>query len=100
MCVFLLFFIIFEFCLLIIFGEWTKSPISPHLNLYIYISIIILYIYNLLKFIIIIKLIFIKKRMSKEKNVCYICMDTLKEPIYPSGCDHGICRKHLKIIYY
>ena len=38
--------------------------------------------------------------MSKEKNVCYICMDTLKEPIYPSGCDHGICRKHLKVIYY
>ena len=27
---------------------------------------------------------------------CYICLGKLEEPIYPAGCTHGICKKHLQ----
>ena len=35
--------------------------------------------------------------MSDKKNDCYICMESLNDPIYPSGCIHGFCKKHLKV---
>ena len=35
--------------------------------------------------------------MADKKYECYICMESLKNPIYPSGCTHGFCKKHLKV---
>ena len=35
--------------------------------------------------------------MEEKKNICYICIDNIEEPIYPSGCIHGFCKKHLKV---
>ena len=35
--------------------------------------------------------------MSEVKCRCYICLENLKDPIYPSGCTHGICKYHLKV---
>ena len=27
---------------------------------------------------------------------CYICLEKINDPIYPSGCKHGFCKKHLE----
>ena len=27
---------------------------------------------------------------------CYICLEKINDPIYPSGCNHGFCKKHLE----
>ena len=35
--------------------------------------------------------------MADKKIDCYICMEALKDPIYPAGCIHGFCKKHLKV---
>ena len=32
-----------------------------------------------------------------KKNCCYICLEIPKKPIYPSGCTHPLCRRHLKV---
>jgi len=32
-----------------------------------------------------------------EKDNCYICLEKVKDPIYPAGCTHALCRKHLKV---
>ena len=34
---------------------------------------------------------------KKNDNKCYICLEKINIPIYPSGCSHGICKKHLKV---
>ena len=34
--------------------------------------------------------------MSKI-NICYICLEAINIPVYPAGCTHGICKKHLKV---
>jgi len=38
-----------------------------------------------------------KKIMTKEEDKCYICLEKVKEPIYPAGCTHALCGKHLKV---
>ena len=37
---------------------------------------------------------------TKEKEIqkCYICLDDPQSPIYPAGCTHVFCRKHLRVI--
>ena len=35
--------------------------------------------------------------MAEKKIDCYICMENLKDPIYPSGCTHGFCKKHIRV---
>ena len=35
--------------------------------------------------------------MEEKVNNCYICIEKLKDPIYPAGCTHGFCKKHLKV---
>ena len=35
--------------------------------------------------------------MSERKLVCYICLEKLKDPVYPAGCTHGLCKEHLKV---
>ena len=34
---------------------------------------------------------------NKNKNECYICLEISLFPIYPAGCTHGFCKKHLKV---
>jgi len=34
---------------------------------------------------------------NDEKDNCYICLEKVKDPIYPAGCTHALCRKHLKV---
>ena len=34
---------------------------------------------------------------DKKKNKCYICMEIPLVPIYPAGCTHCFCKKHLKV---
>ena len=39
--------------------------------------------------------------ISKETNdiqKCYVCLDIPQEPIYPGGCTHVLCKKHLRVI--
>ena len=38
--------------------------------------------------------------MEDVKNKCYICIENPKEPIYPAGCTHPFCKKHLKARQY
>ena len=35
--------------------------------------------------------------MAKEINKCYICFEIPFSPIYPGGCTHGFCKKHLPV---
>jgi hypothetical protein len=35
---------------------------------------------------------------TKDIQKCYICLDIPQEPIYPAGCIHGLCKKHLNVI--
>ena len=35
--------------------------------------------------------------MSDKNNICYICMENIQNPIYPAGCTHGFCKKHLTV---
>ena len=34
---------------------------------------------------------------NNNSNNCYICMEKIKNPIYPAGCTHGFCKIHLKV---
>lgn len=38
--------------------------------------------------------------MNNEKQNCYICLESPVEPIYPAGCTHPLCKKHLKVKKY
>ena len=35
--------------------------------------------------------------MTDRKNTCYICLEDILVPIYPAGCEHGFCKKHLNV---
>ncbi len=36
-----------------------------------------------------------KSEGTENGDVCYICMEKPKNPIFPSGCHHSICSEHL-----
>ena len=39
--------------------------------------------------------------MSKSNaDNCYICLEKIKNPVYPAGCNHGFCKEHLKVNIY
>jgi len=38
--------------------------------------------------------------MEEKINNCYICLEKVEEPIYPAGCEHSFCKKHLKVNEY
>lgn len=33
----------------------------------------------------------------QKTDDCYICLEKLIMPVYPAGCTHGICEKHLRV---
>ena len=40
-----------------------------------------------------------KGKDKNEKQICYICQETPIDSINPAGCNHILCRTHLKVIY-
>lgn len=36
--------------------------------------------------------------LKKDNQICYICQENPKDPINPAGCNHFLCRNHLKVI--
>ena len=51
--------------------------------------------------------VFKEESISRESNIsketndiqkCYICLELPKDPIYPGGCNHALCKKHLRVI--
>ena len=35
--------------------------------------------------------------MDNEIQKCYICLENPKDPVYPGGCEHPLCKSHLTV---
>ena len=35
--------------------------------------------------------------MENEAKKCYVCLEIPKDPVYPAGCDHALCKNHLTV---
>jgi hypothetical protein len=38
------------------------------------------------------------KDLKKDIQICYICQEKPIDPIDPAGCNHFLCKNHLKVI--